>query len=159
MKPGALLIIVSTIVLSALLGCDDAMSPQAWSSFAGKELSLSTGPGCFSAPHGVVIFDDGTAHATIPRGRLEPDSLLPISRRLTSRERATITELIKPFPTFAWSYPGVCVTIPSVKVTLVADGRRREVTMDACAEGVPLELYRLISELARIERSLTEGEN
>ena len=158
MRLGALLIIASMSVLSAVLGCEDAVSPRPWSSFTGKELSLSTSPGCFSAAHGVIIFDDGTAHAMIPCG-FDPDSLLPISRRLTTRERATITDLIKPFPTFKSYYPGECGTIPTQTVKLVSDGSRRDVTICAGSEGVPPDLYSLVSELSRIERSLTDQVN
>jgi hypothetical protein len=157
MRLGALSIIASAAIISAIVGCDDAMSPQPWSSFAGKELSLRTGPGCFSAAHGVVIFDDGTAHAMLPRG-YDPDSLLPISRRLTTRERARITEIIKPFPTFKSYYPGECGTIPSLTVRLISDGSRRDVTLCAYSEGVPAELYSLVSELSRIEGSLMDQE-
>lgn len=158
MRLSALFIIASTILLLIVLGCDDATSPRPWSSFAGKELSLSTSPGCFSSAHGVIIFDDGTAHAMIPRG-FDPDSLLPISRRLTGGERATITELIKPFSTFESYYLGDSGTIPTVTVRLASDGSRRDVTICAGAEGVPPELYRLVAELSGIERSLTDQEN
>lgn len=154
----ARLVILTAVGLAlAIAGCDDSVGPHPWSAFAGKQLYARWSGGDFGTPHGVVIYDDGTAHAIIPGGRFEPDTLLPMSRPLNPRERVAIVGLIKPFPTFERSYlAGYCGEF--ITVGLVSEGSWREVLLCSNSQGVPGELHALVHELLRIELSLPEEE-
>jgi hypothetical protein len=152
-----LVCLVAVAVLALLVtSCDDAMSPRPWSGFAGKELHVRWCCTLSSPPDpGLAIYQDGTAHAFVIGSGSPPDTLRHVSRVLDGRERATITRLIRPFPTFKSYYPGGCwPDAGGATFTLVCDGVGQSVFICAGSEGVPVELYELGAELNRIRGTL-----
>lgn len=159
MIPCRLMIVTAFGLTLGIASCDDSMGPHPWSAFAGKELYASWSGGCYGSPHGVVIYDDGTAHAFIPGVRFTPETLLPVSRVLNVRERAAIVDLIKPFSTFKSRYLDKCSAVAILTaVGLVSEEYYPQVMLCREAEGVPPELYALLNELTAIEVSLHKEE-